>query len=137
MAPNPFDIGEDDVQLWRWLTTGGTANANDTPPTVKTQGTTTTNTAGTATHTADATVDSTAGGVTLLASNANRKAAFVQNVGTANIRVSVGGTPATTTGLQLTPGATLILEAPFCPTAAIKAIRETSTSSTAAVMEIA
>lgn len=95
-----------------------------------------TNTAGTMTNTADAAVDATAGGVTALAANTSRKAAFIQNVGAANIRVGTG-TLTATTGLQLIPGATLILQAPFCPTAAIKAIREGSVSSTVAVAEIA
>lgn len=94
-------------------------------------------TAGTPTHTADITVDATAGGVTLLASNANRKSAVIQNVGAANIRVSVGGTPTTTNGIQLAPGQTLALSMPYIPTGAIKAIREGGSSSTAAVLEVA
>ncbi len=93
------------------------------------------NPVGTLTNTADATVDGTSGGVSALAANANRKACFIQNVGAANIRVGTG-TLTATTGIQLVPGASLILEAPFCPTAVIKAIRETSTSSTVAVAEI-
>lgn len=114
------------------VNSSGTANAAATPEYTAES----LNVAGTATHTADATVDSTAGGVTLLALNANRKGAIIQNTGTANIRVSVGGTPTTSTGIQLAAGASLTLAAPFCPTAAVKAIREGGTSSTAAVMEI-
>lgn len=91
---------------------------------------------GTPSQAADVTVDGTAGGVTVLAANANRKSAVIQNVGSANMRVSVGGTPTATTGIQLAAGQTLSLRRPHCPTGAIKAIRESSTSTTASVLEI-
>lgn len=133
-TPNPYDEGEDDHQLWQWLTSGGTSNAQDTAPLVRTSASV--NTAGTLTPSDDVTVDGTSGGVTVLAANTNRKAAFIQNVGTANMRVGTG-TLTASHGLQLVPGATLVLESPFCPTAAIKAIRESSTSTTVAVSEIA
>lgn len=93
-------------------------------------------TAGTPAHTADVTVDATAGGVTLLAANTNRKAAMIQNTGAANMRVSVGGTPTATNGIQVAPGQVLTLSSPYCPTGAIKAIREGATSTTAAPLEI-
>lgn len=95
------------------------------------------NVAGTPTHAADITVDATAGGVTLLAANAARKAAIIQNTGTATMRVSIGGTPATNTGFQVAAGGVLRIEAPFCPTGAIKAIREGAVSTTAAPFEVA
>lgn len=133
-TPDTYTVEADDKYLYDWVTTGGTAVPHETPPTVKTQGTTTTNTAGTQTNNADITVDGTTGGVTIIAANANRKKAIIQNVGTANIRVGTG-TLTATTGTQLVPGASAVWEAPFCPTAALKAIRETSTSSSAAGAE--
>lgn len=91
---------------------------------------------GTPSQAADVTVDATAGGVTVLAANVNRKSAVIQNVGSANCRVSVGGTPTTTNGIQLTPGQTLTLRRPHCPVGAVKAIRESSTSTSVSVLEI-
>jgi len=70
-----------------------------------------------------------------LASNANRKAAIVQNVGNANIRVGVTGVTATT-GKQLVPGETVVFEMPYVPTQELFAIREGSVSSTVLTMEI-
>lgn len=93
-------------------------------------------TTGTPTHTADITVDSTAGGVTLLAANANRKMAIIQNTGTNPMRVSVGGTPTASNGIQLQGGDSLNISAPYIPTGAIKAIREGASNTTAAVLEI-
>lgn len=63
----------------------------------------------------------------ILAADTTRKAAIVQNVGSANIRVGASGVTATT-GVRLAPGDTLTLGA---VTSAIFAIREGSTSSTA------
>lgn len=77
-----------------------------------------------------------AAAVQVLAANANRKVAFVQNVGNQNIRVGITGVTATT-GLQLTPGSAVIFESPFVTTQAIFAIREGGASSTAFAMEIA
>lgn len=98
-------------------------------------------TAATPTHTADATVDNTAGGVTVLAANTSRKAAIIQVVSGGNVRVSIAGTPTTSTGLQLVAGgAPLVIEGTAsygCPTGAIKAIREGSTSGVVAVVEFA
>jgi hypothetical protein len=92
---------------------------------------------GTATDTADQTVDNTGGGVTILAANANRRGATVQNTGAATIRVTVDGTaPTTTKGLQLAAGAVLSLSMPDCPTSAIKAIREGGSNSTVYVSEV-
>lgn len=91
---------------------------------------------GTPTHQSDITVDGTSGGVTLLAANANRKGVFIQNTGIANMRVSLGGIPTATTGIQLAGGQIMALSTPFIPVGTIKAIRESGTSTTAAVVEI-
>lgn len=85
---------------------------------------------------ADITVDNTAGGVQLLAANADRKAAIIQNTGGENIRVGIGTTPTAATGIQLAPGQVLHLSMPYCPTEQIKGIQEGASSSTAAVIEI-
>lgn len=94
-------------------------------------------TAGTSTQPADITVDATSGGVVLLAANASRKSAVIQNTGAATMRLRIDGDPTTTRGLQIAAGQSFNIGMPFCPTGAIKAIREGSTSTTAAVMEIA
>jgi hypothetical protein len=89
---------------------------------------------GVMTNSDDIVVDATAGGVAVLAANANRKAAIVQNVGAANGRL--GTTVATNKGIQLAPGQLVVLEAPWPVQAALKAIRESATSTTFAVAEI-
>lgn len=76
-----------------------------------------------------------AAAVQVLAANTNRKAALIQNVGLANVRVGVSGV-ATTTGFRLVPGQIVILEMPFVPTQAVFAIREGAISSTVLAMEI-
>lgn len=73
--------------------------------------------------------------VQILASNASRKTAVVQNTGTANIRVGVAAVAATT-GLQLTPGAVAIYEEPHVPTQALFAIREGGVDSVAFAQEV-
>lgn len=73
--------------------------------------------------------------VSILAANAARKTAIVQNTGGANIRVGVVGVTATT-GLRLTPGSYIIFEMPFVPTQALFAIREGGTDSIAFTQEI-
>jgi hypothetical protein len=81
----------------------------------------------------DVAVDNTAGGVTVLAAAAQRKSALIQNTGAANMRVTYDGTaPTATHGFQLAPGATMRLSGPYCPTAAVLAIREGAVSTTAA-----
>lgn len=121
-------------KLWEWLTGNGASNPGTTPPTIGTTVASDT-TAGVMTNSADVTVDDTAGGVTVLAANANRKKCIIQNVGAAACRVGTT-TPTTTTGLQLAPGASLTLEGPYPVQAAIKAIRETGTNTTVSVAEI-
>lgn len=91
-------------------------------------------TAGTATQAADLAVAGAS--VAVLAANALRKSAVVQNVGAANVRVAVGAAAAAATGLQLAPGQSLVLSQPYCPTAVINAIREGAVSSTVSVLEV-
>lgn len=73
--------------------------------------------------------------VQIAASNASRKILIVQNTGVANVRVGITGVTITT-GLRLTPGDLFIFEMPFCPQAAIFAIREGAISSTVLAQEI-
>lgn len=76
-----------------------------------------------------------AAAVQILAADVNRKAALIQNVGIASIRVGVTGVTATT-GFRLVPGQIVVLEMPYVPTQAIFAIREGAVSSIAFAMEI-
>lgn len=93
--------------------------------------------AGTAADSDDIAVDNTAGGVTILAANANRKSAMIQNVGSANMRVTTDDSaPTATHGKQVGPGDSLVLSQPNCPTAAVKAIREGASDTTASVSEV-
>lgn len=73
--------------------------------------------------------------VQVLAANASSKVRFIQNTGVANVRVGVTGVTATT-GIRLTPGSMVIFEMPYCPQAALFAIREGATSSTVLAQEI-
>lgn len=73
--------------------------------------------------------------VSVLAANANRKAAIIQNVGSQSVRIGVAGVTAAT-GIQLVAGATLILGSPYVVTGAIYAIRETAASTTVFATEI-
>lgn len=75
-----------------------------------------------------------AGTVSILASNANRRSATVQNVGLATVRIGVSGVT-TTTGYQLVAGSTLILEMPYVPTQELFMIREGAVNGTVLVME--
>lgn len=61
--------------------------------------------------------------VQVLAANASRKFAVIQNTGVANVRIGITGVTATT-GLALVPDGSLVLEMPYCATNAIFAIRE-------------
>lgn len=95
------------------------------------------NTAATAADGTDITVDGTAGGVTVLAANTNRKSALIQNTGAATMRVTTDGTaPTATHGKQVAAGNALVLSSPNCPTVVVKAIRESSTSTTANASEV-
>jgi hypothetical protein len=73
--------------------------------------------------------------VIILPANLIRKAAVIQNVGPATIRIGVIGVTSTT-GIQLVPGATAILEMPYCPLDAIYAIEEAGASSVAFATEV-
>lgn len=72
--------------------------------------------------------------ISVLAANANRKRAIIQNTGIGNVRVGVTGVT-NTTGTRLTPGGSLVLEMPYCETNAIFAIREGAVSSTILAQE--
>lgn len=91
---------------------------------------------GTATHTTDATVSGTAS--TILAANAERRAAVIENVhATVSLRVTIDGqTPTSSLGILLAPGQALNLDSPGCPKAAIKAIRVGGSDGTVAVLEV-
>ena len=90
---------------------------------------------GTPSSSADITVDGTAGGVQLFAANTGRLQATIQNTGAANMRVRSGGDPTPTHGFQLSPGQAMTFSRPEAALL-VKAIRETSTSTTAAVSEV-
>lgn len=95
-------------------------------------------TTGTLTPSSDVSVDGTVGGVTILAANTARKAVLIKNVGAAACRIGTAGTvPTASKGHQLAAGESLFLTLPFITTEALKAIRETSTSTTVTVSEIA
>lgn len=85
----------------------------------------------------DISVDNTAGGVTLLAENLDRKGALIQNVGAEPMRVTTDNSaPTATHGKRLVSGGVLVLSSPYCPTAAVKAIREGATNTTANASEV-
>lgn len=63
--------------------------------------------------------------VQVLAANANRKSATIQNAGIYNMRVGVAGVTATT-GAQVQPGAIVRVQPPYVETNAFYAIREGS-----------
>lgn len=93
-------------------------------------------TSGAATATSDVTVDATAGGISVLGANAARKSAIIQNVGTANMRVTIDNSaPTSTHGLQLVPGQSLQLRMPYIELLAVKAIREGAVNTAASVTE--
>jgi len=71
----------------------------------------------------------------VLAANAARKSAVIQNTGTANIRVGAIGVT-NVTGLRLIPNGVLTLAPPFDPVNAIYAIREGGVDSIAFGMEV-
>lgn len=84
----------------------------------------------------DITVDGTAGGVLLLAANPLRISAVIQNTGSAIMRVTDDGSaPTPTHGYQIWPGGSYRTSIPGCVVADIRAIRESSTSTTASVSE--
>ncbi len=72
--------------------------------------------------------------VQVLAANAARKSAQIQNTGSANIRVGIAGVTAVT-GYQLYPGDSYCLNTPDIPTGAVFAIREGATTSIAFAAE--
>jgi hypothetical protein len=73
--------------------------------------------------------------VSILASNANRKAAIIQNVGEGDVRIGTSGVSATT-GIRLTAGSTLIFESPYIVTSQLFAIRDGLLDSTVFAAEI-
>ena len=81
-------------------------------------------TTGTADHNTDVNVTDIAV-TTLLAANANRKSALIQNNGTGNIRVTLDGVdPAVDYGIRVAGGRELPIDPPYIVTGAIKAISE-------------
>lgn len=73
----------------------------------------------------------------ILAANAARVSALIQNVGSANIRVTVDGSAATAThGHQLLPGQVLSISGPKPSRTAIHAIREGATDSAVSVSQV-
>lgn len=85
----------------------------------------------------DVLVDDTAGGVTLLQANPNRKSALITNVGADPMRVTTDGSdPTATHGKRLIGGASLTLAPPYCPTREVKAIREGANDTTANASEV-
>lgn len=89
---------------------------------------------GTMANGAQTAVSSTA--VEVLAANATRKAAIIQNVGDEPVRVGATGVTATTGWVSLAAGAVFVLQQPYCPSVAVFAIREGGTDSTVLVSEI-
>jgi len=75
-----------------------------------------------------------AAAVIVLAANAARKTAIVQNTGAANIRVGVAGVTAST-GLRLVPGASAIYDSPNVYQGDLYAIREGGSDSIAFAQE--
>lgn len=73
--------------------------------------------------------------VIVLAANAARVGALLQNLGLANIRIGAAGVTSGT-GIQLRPGGTMALEPPFLPMGDIYAIRESSVDSIAYAAEV-
>lgn len=85
----------------------------------------------------DVTVDATAGGVTLLAANPQRKTALIINTGANPMRVTTDGSnPTATHGKLVAAGSALALSAPFCPTNVVKAIQQGASSTTANASEV-
>ena len=71
----------------------------------------------------------------VLAANAARKSALIQNTGAANIRVGTVGVT-NVTGFRMVPGAIFTMAPPFDPVNAIYAIREGGIDSIAFGMEV-
>ena len=65
--------------------------------------------------------------VSVLASNANRKSAIIQNTGAQTVRIGIAGVTATT-GIKLVSGATIVFEPPYIVTGQFFAIRESADS---------
>jgi hypothetical protein len=73
--------------------------------------------------------------ISVLAANANRKTAIIQNVGTADVRVGIAGVGATT-WMKLVPNESMIFNMPFCPTGEIFAIRDGAVDSIVLAQEV-
>lgn len=74
--------------------------------------------------------------VEVLAANADRKEAVIQNTGDAVVRVGVAGVTAST-GIRLRPGASVTFEMPHCHVGAVYAIREGASDSVVLAIEAA
>lgn len=73
----------------------------------------------------------------LLAANEYRKSALIVNTGEATMRITTDGSdPTPTHGKPIPAQGALSLSSPFCPTAAVKAIREGGTDTTANASEV-
>ena len=92
-------------------------------------------TSGEAVTTADVTVGTAAVAV-VLAANASRKAAVIQNTGATNaVRVTLDGTdPTATKGILIAAGGSLLLSQPYCPIKVVRALAITA-STTVGVTE--
>ena len=88
---------------------------------------------GTLANGAQTTVSSSA--VQVIASNSNRVALMIQNVGAYPCRVGVSGVTATT-GLRLDAGMALAIDGSACPTGAIFCIRDGSNDTTVLAQQI-
>jgi hypothetical protein len=133
--------GRLDENVGAWMgstapTVGQKTMANSLPVAIASDQSTITvspNVAGTLANGAETAVAGAA--VSILAANASRKAAIIQNTGNANIRVGIAGVTATT-GARCEAGGTLVFEMPFGVQQELFAIREGGASSTAFAMEI-
>jgi len=83
---------------------------------------------------AQTTVGGTA--VQVLAANANRKSAVIQNVGDEAVRLGPTGVTATSGWVSLAAGAIFVLSQPYCPSVAVFAIREGGADGTVLASEI-
>lgn len=85
----------------------------------------------------DVTVDDTDGGITLLEENLYRKSGFIQNTGSASMRVTTDGSaPTDTHGKLVLSGGSLTMSSPFCPGNSVKAKCSEGESTTANASEV-
>ena len=85
----------------------------------------------------DVVVGNAVGGVILLQANEHRKSALIVNTGSAPMRVTTDGSnPTATHGKPIQAQGALSLSWPYCPTVAVRAIREGGTDTTANASEV-